>query len=125
MNKNITLPHGTYLSYVLRQLGISSHRDTSVSSNQPISYGVLYHVGYHFNAATNTWMKHDQPGDNKDDNIDAAFDDILKPNPVAPPPFSSHAAQPSSEVNSAILDAIHSLHNDIRGLRKDVNSHLS
>ncbi|MBA0557577.1 hypothetical protein Golob_014638 [Gossypium lobatum] len=90
MNKNITLPHGTYLSYVLRQLGISSHRDTPVSSNQPISYGVLHHAGYHFNATTNTWMKHDQPGDNKDDNVDSAFDDILIPNPVAPLLFSSH-----------------------------------
>ncbi|MBA0731235.1 hypothetical protein Golax_023292 [Gossypium laxum] len=33
--------------------------------------------------------------------------------PVPPLPSSSHAAQPFSKVNSAILDAIHSLSNDI------------
>ncbi|KAH1113977.1 hypothetical protein J1N35_007355 [Gossypium stocksii] len=70
-------------------------------------------------------MKYDQPGENKDDDVDAAIDDIPAPNPVPRPPSSSHVAQPSSEVNSAILDAIHSLSNDIRGLREDVNSHLS
>ncbi|KAH1055972.1 hypothetical protein J1N35_034037 [Gossypium stocksii] len=81
--------------------------------------------GYHFDAATNTWMKHDQPRDNQDDDVDAAFDDILVPDPVAPPPSSSHAAQPSSKVNSAILDAIRSLSNNIQGLREDFNSRLS
>ncbi|KAH1057020.1 hypothetical protein J1N35_035085 [Gossypium stocksii] len=75
MNTNITLPYGTYLSYIFRQLDISTHRDTPVSSNQPIS-GALHHMGYHFNAATNTWMKHDHPTDNEDDDVDAAFDDI-------------------------------------------------
>ncbi|KAK5824773.1 hypothetical protein PVK06_019557 [Gossypium arboreum] len=54
MNKNITLFHGTYFSYIFRQLGISTNGDTPVSSNQPISYGALHHAGYHFNAATNT-----------------------------------------------------------------------
>ncbi|MBA0798217.1 hypothetical protein Gohar_008830 [Gossypium harknessii] len=58
-------------------------------------------------------MKHDQPGENEDDDVDATFDDISAPDPVPPPPSLSHAAQPSSEVNSAILDAIHSLSNDI------------
>ncbi|MFQ6667206.1 hypothetical protein Gotur_033307, partial [Gossypium turneri] len=125
MNTNITLPHGTYLSYVLRQLSISTHRDTPVSCNQPISYGALHHAGYHFDSTTNTWIKHDRLGDNKDDNVDASFDDISVLEPISPPPSLSHAAQSSSKVNSAILDAIHSLSNDIRGLREDVNSHLS
>ncbi|MBA0812817.1 hypothetical protein Gohar_026753 [Gossypium harknessii] len=94
MNKNITLPHGTYFSYVLRQLGISTHGDTLVSSNQSISYGALHHAKYHFDVATNTWMKHDQPGDNEDDDIDTTFDDILVPEPIAPPLSLSHTAPP-------------------------------
>ncbi|KAH1073639.1 hypothetical protein J1N35_025967 [Gossypium stocksii] len=39
--------------------------------------------------------------------------------------LSFQASQPSSELNTAILDAIHSLGNDVRGLRKDVNTRLS
>ncbi|MBA0729432.1 hypothetical protein Golax_025947, partial [Gossypium laxum] len=35
------------------------------------------------------------------------------PDPVPPPPSSSHVAQPSSEVNSANLEAIHSSSNNI------------
>ncbi|KAK5825930.1 hypothetical protein PVK06_020814 [Gossypium arboreum] len=69
--------------------------------------------------------KIDSLADNKDDDIDTTFYDILIPEPVAPPASSSHAVQPSSKVNSVILDSIHSLSNDIRGLREDVNSHLS
>ncbi|KAK5785818.1 hypothetical protein PVK06_040437 [Gossypium arboreum] len=73
----------------------------------------LHHAGYHFDAASNTWMKHDQLGGNEDDHVHATFDDILDPDPIPPPHSLSHAAQPSSKVNSAILDAIHSLSNDI------------
>ncbi|MBA0552007.1 hypothetical protein Golob_022851 [Gossypium lobatum] len=90
MNTNITLPHGTYFSYVLRRLGISIHGDTPVSSNQPISYGALHQAGYHFDATSNTWMKYDQPGENKDDDVDAAIDDISDLNPIPRPPSSSH-----------------------------------
>ncbi|MBA0573517.1 hypothetical protein Golob_000789, partial [Gossypium lobatum] len=60
MNTNITLLQGTYLPYVLRQLGISTHGDTPIFSNQPISYGALHHAECHFDAASNTWMKHYQ-----------------------------------------------------------------
>ncbi|KAK5775508.1 hypothetical protein PVK06_043405 [Gossypium arboreum] len=70
-------------------------------------------------------MKHDQLGDNDNGDVDPTFDDILEPEPISPPPSSSHAAQPSSEINSVILDAIHSLSNNIQGLREDVNSRLS
>ncbi|KAH1097199.1 hypothetical protein J1N35_014120, partial [Gossypium stocksii] len=76
MSTNITFSHG-----------ISTHGDTPVSSNQPISYGALHHAGYHFDAASNTWMKHNQLRENEDDDVDAAFDDIPAPNPVPPPPF--------------------------------------
>ncbi|MBA0735358.1 hypothetical protein Gogos_019214 [Gossypium gossypioides] len=54
MNTNATLSYGTYLSYVFRQLGISTHEDTPVTYNHPISYGALHHARYHFNDATNT-----------------------------------------------------------------------
>ncbi|MBA0556028.1 hypothetical protein Golob_026170 [Gossypium lobatum] len=90
MNTNITLPHGTYLSYVLRRLGISTHGDTPVSSNQPNSYGALHDARYHVDAASNTWMKHDQPGENEYDDVEATFNDILASDLVPPPPSSSH-----------------------------------
>ncbi|MBA0662362.1 hypothetical protein Goklo_006495, partial [Gossypium klotzschianum] len=94
-------------SFFIQQLGINTHGDTPVSSNQPIIYGALHH------AATNTWMKHDHPTDNEDDGVDIGLDDIQVPYPIAPPASSLHAAQPFSEVNSVVLDAIHSLSNDI------------
>ncbi|KAK5819549.1 hypothetical protein PVK06_024557 [Gossypium arboreum] len=118
MNTNITLPHGTYLSYIFRQLGISTHGDTPVSSNQPICYGALHHARYLFDAASNIWMKHDQRRDSDDDDIDTAFDDISEPEPISPLPSSSHADQPSSEVNSAILNTVHSLSTTPKVLEK-------
>ncbi|KAK5819551.1 hypothetical protein PVK06_024559 [Gossypium arboreum] len=93
MNTNVTLPHGTYLSYIFTKLGISTHGDTPVTSNQHISYGALYHLGYHFDAAINTWINHEHLVDNEDDDVDAAFDNVLVPNPATPPTSSSlHAA---------------------------------
>ncbi|KAK5819244.1 hypothetical protein PVK06_024219 [Gossypium arboreum] len=92
MNISITLPHGTYFSYVFRQLGIRTHGDTPISSNQPFSYGILHHAGHHLDAANNTWMKHDHPVDNEYDDVDTAFDDIPVPELVALSTSFSHAA---------------------------------
>ncbi|MBA0867902.1 hypothetical protein Goshw_005730 [Gossypium schwendimanii] len=132
LNSNVTLPHGIYLSYLFRQLGISTHGYSPITSNQPICYGALHHVEYHFDANTSTWIKSDHPVDNEDDDIAATFEDVLAPNPALPLTSSSYIAQSSSKVNSAILHAIHSLSNDVRGLqeevrsrREDINSKLS
>ncbi|KAH1046562.1 hypothetical protein J1N35_037346 [Gossypium stocksii] len=54
INTNITLPHDTYLSYLFRRLGIRTHRDTLITSNQPISYEAHHHAGYHYDATTST-----------------------------------------------------------------------
>ncbi|MBA0551884.1 hypothetical protein Golob_022742, partial [Gossypium lobatum] len=105
------------------QLGISTHRDTPVTSNQPISYGAFHHARYYFDANTSMWIKSDHPMDNEDDDIDATFEDVSTPEPAPPPASSLHATQPSFEVNSAILDAIHSLSNDVQGLQEEVRSH--
>ncbi|KAK5819223.1 hypothetical protein PVK06_024195 [Gossypium arboreum] len=105
--------HGTYLSFLFRQLSISTHRDSPVTLNQTSSYGALHHAGYHFDANTNMWIKSNYPENNEDDNIDATFEDVLALEPTPPPASSSHAAQPSSEVNSTILDAIYFFRNDV------------
>ncbi|KAH1031802.1 hypothetical protein J1N35_043976 [Gossypium stocksii] len=119
MNTNITLPHGRCLSYLLRQLGIRTHGDTLVTSNQLISYGAFHHVGYLFNANTSMWLKSDHPTKHGKGYTNAAFEDFSAPVHAPPPTSSSHATQPSSKVNSAMLDAILSLSNDVWGLRKE------
>ncbi|MBA0865494.1 hypothetical protein Goshw_012729 [Gossypium schwendimanii] len=113
IGRGLSLPHGTYLSCLFRQLGISTHGDTPVTLNQPISYGALHHVGYHFEANTGMWIKRDHLVNNKDEDINAAFEDVPALEPTPPQAFSSHTAQPFFEVNSAILDAILSLSNDV------------
>ncbi|MBA0750751.1 hypothetical protein Gogos_002140 [Gossypium gossypioides] len=55
--------------------------------------------------------------------VEGAFEDILTPEHASPPTSSSQATQPSSQINGVILDAIHSLSNDIQGLRDEVRSH--
>lgn len=129
MSTNITLPHGTYFSYLFRRLGISTHGDTLITSNQPISYEEIHHARYHYDATSITWIKSDQLVENEDEDIEATFEDIpehdhvLSPEHFPPPASSSHAAQPSSKINGVILDAIHSLGNDVRGPRDKVRSH--
>ncbi|KAK5846198.1 hypothetical protein PVK06_002473 [Gossypium arboreum] len=119
MSTRTTLPHGTYLSYLFRRLGIITHGDTPVASNQPISYEALRHMIYHFDATSSMWVKSDQLVANEDEDVEGAFEDILTLEHVlslvrAPPPTSSSpVAQPSFEINGAILDAIHFLSNDI------------
>ncbi|KAK5825994.1 hypothetical protein PVK06_020893 [Gossypium arboreum] len=62
------------------------------------------------------------PTANEDDDNEGSFQDILAlehvPSPDHAPPLasSSEAAQPSSEINGVILNAIHSLSNNVRGL---------
>ncbi|MBA0784466.1 hypothetical protein Gotri_026677 [Gossypium trilobum] len=129
MSTNITLPYGTYLSYLFRRLSISTHGDTLVTSNQPISYDALHHARYHFDTTSDAWVKRDHQVENEDEDVEGVFEDIPTPEPVlspkhAPPSvLSSPAVQPSSKINGVILDAIHSLSNDGRGLRDEVQSH--
>ncbi|KAH1114877.1 hypothetical protein J1N35_008255 [Gossypium stocksii] len=74
---------------------------------------------YHFNATSGMWVKSDHLVENKDEDIEGAFEDILTPEHVpsleqAPSPASSSlTTQPSSKINGAILDAIHFLSNDV------------
>ncbi|MBA0784938.1 hypothetical protein Gotri_026440 [Gossypium trilobum] len=129
MSTNITLPHGTYLSYHFRRLGIITHGDTPVTSNQPISYGAFHHTGYRFDVTSGMWVKSDHLVENEDENVEGAFEDIPAPEHVPspehalPPVSSSPNAQPSFEINGVILDVIHSLSNDVQGLRDEVRSH--
>ncbi|KAH1129955.1 hypothetical protein J1N35_001333 [Gossypium stocksii] len=95
MNTNVTLPHGTYLTYLFRQLGISTHRDSPFTSNQPISYEALHYVGYYFDANINTWIKSNHPVDIEDDDINATFEDDSTPKPAPLLTSYSHVAQPS------------------------------
>ncbi|KAK5836717.1 hypothetical protein PVK06_012517 [Gossypium arboreum] len=128
-NTNITFPHGTYLSYLFRRLGISTHGDTPVTINQSIIYGALHYVGYHYGATNSMWIKSDHLEENEDDDIHVAFEDISiheqvpSPKHVPPTALSSHTALASSEINGAILDVIHSLGSDVRGLQYKVRSH--
>ncbi|KAH1039891.1 hypothetical protein J1N35_041634 [Gossypium stocksii] len=119
LNTNITLPHGTYLSYLFRRLVISTHGNTPVTINQSISYGSLHHMGYHYDATNCTWIKSDHLEENEDDDVDVAFKDISaheqvpSPKHARPTALSFHVAPASSEINCAILDAIHSLCYDV------------
>ncbi|KAH1091978.1 hypothetical protein J1N35_019235 [Gossypium stocksii] len=96
---------------LIRRLGISTLRDTLISSNQPISNGALHHVSYHYNANSSEWIKSGHPVANEDDDTEGAFEDFPAPEHVPPPTISSHAAKPSSNVNVAILHALHFLSN--------------
>ncbi|KAK5775233.1 hypothetical protein PVK06_043105 [Gossypium arboreum] len=64
-----------------------------------------------------------------DDDIDCAFKDIPthehihSPKYVPPLASVSHATQPSFKINGDILDAIHSLSNDVQELVEEVRSH--
>ncbi|KAH1032122.1 hypothetical protein J1N35_044296 [Gossypium stocksii] len=95
----------------------------SISSNQPISYGELHHVGYHYDVNSGEWVKSNHPTANEDDNVEGAFEDILVPEHVPPLATYSQTAQPSSEINVAILNALPFLGNDVRGLRDEVRSY--
>ncbi|KAK5770940.1 hypothetical protein PVK06_047104 [Gossypium arboreum] len=123
LNTNVTLPHRTYFPYLCRRLGISSHRDTPVTSNLPISYRALHHTRYHSDANIDKWLKSDHPAEHKNDDIDAAFEDLPTPEHAPPLTSSSQAAQPSLEVNNAMLYAIHSLNKKVQGLQEEVRSH--
>lgn len=80
-------------------------------------------MGYHYDAATDTWIKSDHSADNEHDNLDVVFEDFSALEHVPPPASSSQASQPSYEINNAILAAMRSLRNDVRGLLKEVQSH--
>ncbi|KAK5842236.1 hypothetical protein PVK06_004570 [Gossypium arboreum] len=60
---------------------------------------------------------------NEDDDVEGAFEDILAPKHVPPLATSSQATQPSSEINVSIIDALHSLSNDVQGLKDKVRTH--
>lgn len=92
INIYVTLPHGTYLSYLFRQLSISTYGDTPVTSNQPISYGTLHHAGYHFDANIGMQVKSHNPAEHADDGINVAFEDIPAPEHASPLASSLHAA---------------------------------
>lgn len=120
MSTNLTLPIGTYLSYIFRKLGISTLGDTLISSNQPISYGAIHHVGYHFDANSGEWIKSGYPTTNENVDVEGIFEDIPSLEHVPSPTTSSQATQPSSDVNVFILDALHSLSNNVWGLKDEV-----
>ncbi|KAK5772043.1 hypothetical protein PVK06_048304 [Gossypium arboreum] len=130
MSTNITLPHGISLSYIFRQLRINTNEDTPLTSNQPISYMALHHSSYHFNANSDEWIKSGLPTAHEDDDAEGAFEDVLTsehvpspkhvPLPVAP----SQATYSYPNINGAILDALHSLSNNLRGYRDVVNTML-
>ncbi|KAK5840133.1 hypothetical protein PVK06_009012 [Gossypium arboreum] len=71
------------------------------------------------------WIKRGNLAADDDDDYDdeGAFEHIPSPWHASPPTSSSYATQPSSEVNSAILDAIHLLSNYVRGLKDEVRSY--
>ncbi|KAK5826158.1 hypothetical protein PVK06_021069 [Gossypium arboreum] len=123
MSTNTTLPHGTYFSYILRRLGISTLRDIPISSSQPISYGIIHHLGYHYDANFNAWIKSGHLEKNEDEDFEGAFEDILNlehvpsPEHVPPPASSYHATQPLFDINIAILDTLHSLSSNVQGLQ--------
>ncbi|KAK5839580.1 hypothetical protein PVK06_008383 [Gossypium arboreum] len=124
MNTNITLSHDTYLSYIFRQLGISTLGDSPITSNQPISHRALHHADYHDDANFSEWIKEGSlVADDNDD--EGAFKHVPSPEHAPPLASSSYVVQPFSEVTITLFDAIYSLNNDARGLREDVNSRLS
>ncbi|KAK5811302.1 hypothetical protein PVK06_026631 [Gossypium arboreum] len=130
MNTSIRLTLEKFGDYLhLPSRGVSTHGDTLITFNQLINYGAFHHTEYHFDASSDSWVKSDHLAENEDKHIESAFKDIPAPEHVpshehAPPPASfSQATQPSSEINSVILDVIHSLINNVRGLRDEVPSH--
>ncbi|KAH1039402.1 hypothetical protein J1N35_041145 [Gossypium stocksii] len=68
-----------------RRLGINSHGDTPITSNQPISYGALHHAEYHFDAFSDMWVN---PTENANEDVKRAFEDILTPEHAFPPTSS-------------------------------------
>ncbi|MBA0626903.1 hypothetical protein Godav_004483 [Gossypium davidsonii] len=58
-------------------------------------------------------------------NENSAFEDVLAPKHVPPLVAPSQATHPSSDINVAILDVLHSLSNEIWGFRYEVNTRLS
>ncbi|KAK5793774.1 hypothetical protein PVK06_034932 [Gossypium arboreum] len=116
MSTYVNIPHGTYFSYIFRKLGISTLRDTLISSNQLISYEALHHPGYHYDANSDKWIKSGHPTTNEDDDVKSAFEDIL---------ITEHATQPSFDISVLIVDALHFLSNDVWGLRDKFRSHIN
>lgn len=94
MPTNLTLPYDTYLSYIFRRLGISTLRDTPISSNQHISYGALHHVSYHYDANSGERIKSGHLAVNEYPDVESAFKDIPTPEHVPPLATSSQATQP-------------------------------
>ncbi|KAH1121714.1 hypothetical protein J1N35_004874 [Gossypium stocksii] len=94
---------------------------TSFLMETPIHLTIKEVGGYlhlSFEANTSTWLKSDHPTEHEDDDVDPAFEDFLAQEHAPPPTSSLHFVQPSLKVNSAMLDAIHSLSNEVWGLRE-------
>ncbi|KAK5812495.1 hypothetical protein PVK06_027926 [Gossypium arboreum] len=62
---------------------------------------------------TGEWIKVGNPATDDDDD-DSAFEHVPSPKHAPSLASSSHAAQPSSEVNNTLFNAIHSLSNNVR-----------
>ncbi|KAH1122626.1 hypothetical protein J1N35_005786, partial [Gossypium stocksii] len=59
------------------------------------------------------WLKSYHSVEHEDDDIDATFEDFSVPKHAPQLTFSLRVVQPSPKVNSAILDAIHFLSNNV------------
>ncbi|KAK5838949.1 hypothetical protein PVK06_007697 [Gossypium arboreum] len=80
-----------------------------------LSYGAFRHAGYCFNLNTREWVQSELPATHEEDNVEGVYEDVPTPEHVPPLVSQHHVATSSSEINISILDAIHSLSNDLRG----------
>lgn len=117
LGTKITLPHGTYLSYIFRGLGINLHGDSLTSTTQSISYGALRHADFTKNTTIGMWVHEVVQPEQNDEDIGVDMGNLPPPQLDAPYASSSHA--PSED--TAILDAILSLNERFTAFENNVN----
>lgn len=117
LTNTITLPFGTYLSYIFKKLNIPTRGDPPMTYPTPLGFGALRHMGYKKDPYTGAQTKGGPPEIYRDKDNDVG--EIPDPVPIqehTPPPMPTPAQdQTFSADTPSILGVINALSDEFRG----------
>lgn len=120
LHNSVTLPYGTYLSYLFKCLGLNLYSDVPISTTQPISYGALRHAGYNLDTTTGLWIQGNGPIAQGDEEMGVDMDDFSPPQALH---LGSSLSTPSGD--TAVLEALHALNARFSSFESTVSERLS
>ncbi|KAH1130590.1 hypothetical protein J1N35_001968 [Gossypium stocksii] len=88
LSSNVTLPFGTYVSYIFTRLNIPTNVDPPMSVRlQLISFAALHRVGFKLNPLIENWVKDDQPNPQEvdDEDVEEEHEEIPPPELLSMP----------------------------------------